>query len=87
MGVPSDRTITKSWMSDHSTRTSPRMRSVKLLTPSSGVRKRMVRVRPSAASATRSSGVETRGSDRRSPAARPAATAASLRSRTSSSVQ
>ena len=46
MGAPSERTITKSWMSDHSTFTSPRMRSVKLLTPSSGVRKRIVRGRP-----------------------------------------
>ena len=46
IGAPSDRTITKSWISAHSTRTSPRMRSVKLLTPSSGVRNRIVRGPP-----------------------------------------
>ena len=49
IGLPSERTITKSEIVSHSTRTSPRTTSTKWLAPSSGVRNRIERGRPSAA--------------------------------------
>ena len=60
IGDPSERTITKSWISDHSTSTSPRTRSWNRLTPVSGVRNRTTLARPSAAIAARSSAVRSR---------------------------
>ena len=80
IGLPSERTITKSEIVDHSTRTSPRTRSTKLLTPVVGgaePHRRAAGPRPRSARALgRRSG---RGSGRRSPGGRPAARAASLR--------
>ena len=88
IGAPSDRTITKSWMSDHSTRTSPRIEVGEACSrPSSGVRNRIDARATLGGERGALVGGRGRGSGRRSPAARPAATAASLRSRTSSSVQ
>jgi hypothetical protein len=58
--VPFERTITTSEIVDHSTDTSPRITSVKVLRPASGVRNRIERGRPSAARAARASAVRSR---------------------------